>query len=109
MALIDCHECGHQVSTKTKVCPGCGTTLVILNGKNYTDMPFASKVGWFVMVSLSALVVAWLLMLGLEWLASGSGVAYRFVSGIYWWMYWGIAILVVIEFYKSLHKGELNS
>lgn len=27
MALSKCNECGHQVSTKAEVCPGCGTKI----------------------------------------------------------------------------------
>lgn len=42
MALMTCHECGHQVSTSSQVCPQCGATGKALTG----SLPARERRSW---------------------------------------------------------------
>ncbi len=37
MALINCPECSHGISTKAKTCPNCGA---VLKGRSYVGVAF---------------------------------------------------------------------
>jgi predicted Zn-ribbon and HTH transcriptional regulator len=47
MALTNCHECGHQVSDKAKVCPNCGYPICARKAFAARFL-VASKRGWSV-------------------------------------------------------------
>jgi len=51
MALIKCHECGHEISTEAKVCPQCGAKNI--NRKK----TFTPTWGAVVIVTILALLI----------------------------------------------------
>lgn len=50
MALIKCHECGKDVSTEAKLCPGCGAKPKLTSGSN--DGWIAGGIGLAVLIAV---------------------------------------------------------
>ena len=53
MAMTQCKECGHSVSTQAKSCPNCGAQL-----KGKVAGRVESVVKWFIFFFLLAIVLA---------------------------------------------------
>ncbi|WP_313398330.1 zinc ribbon domain-containing protein [Stenotrophomonas sp.] len=52
MALIDCSECGRQISDQARECPGCGAPLAGLQAK--ADRGYLTPTGKFALVAMVA-------------------------------------------------------
>lgn len=108
MPLIRCPECGGDIATTAKRCPSCDSKVVIIGGREISSYSFVEKLAGVVLLVIASLLVSWILVSGLEWLVSSSRLAASYVNAIYWWMFFGITFLVIIEFFKKLGEGELN-
>lgn len=63
MAMMNCQECGHQVSTKAVACPGCGAPVVIPT-LNTTDAVWRTRSTWAIGLFLLLAALAGLFELG---------------------------------------------
>lgn len=108
MALIECHECGHKVSTSASRCPSCGAQVVVLSGKRFSSLSLQEKLIVVGVAVGSSFFIAWLLMLGLEWLVDGHRLASKLLDSYYWWMFPGLAFILLIEMWKAYDRGEFN-
>lgn len=54
MALINCKECGKEISDKAKTCPNCG---IALNDAVAKEINAAKKVAIFVIAVLGLIVI----------------------------------------------------
>jgi hypothetical protein len=55
MSLINCKECGREVSSQAEKCPGCGVTITKRSGF------FATTFKWIAGVFLGLVVLGWIL------------------------------------------------
>jgi len=55
MALINCPECNHEVSSTTKICPNCGYQL------NKPKRSFMGKLFKWIFIIFNLLMAAWLI------------------------------------------------
>lgn len=52
MALVECNECGNQVSDKAITCPHCGVQFTSSEG-----VKIANGVGWVLLIGIVLLVL----------------------------------------------------
>lgn len=63
MALVACHECGHNISTTAKACPSCGAAPPP-TPMPYVRPPLLTGAGWAILIcGLSAGLLVLLLLI----------------------------------------------